>query len=157
MPGGRPPKPVERKRLTGNPGKRALPAKPEVVVLGHAPGELAPDHLGVHGTRAWNEIVAATTGWLASGETVTVRLYAEAADRRAELIARLQNDGDVLYTDKGYAYAHPAVGMLATLEKQMTSWLSLLGLTPADRTKLGLAEVQRVSKLDELKARRQTG
>jgi P27 family predicted phage terminase small subunit len=78
-------------------------------------------------------------------------------DRRDELVARLANDGWVLYTDKGYAYQHPAAGMLATLEDQIRKWLSLLGLTPADRSRLGVAEVKARSKLEEMRERATAG
>jgi hypothetical protein len=40
---------------------------------------------------------------------------------------------------------------LRELEKQIQSNLALLGLSPADRARLGLAEVKRQSKLAELK------
>lgn len=40
---------------------------------------------------------------------------------------------------------------LRDLDRLIVSNLSLLGLTPADRTRLGVAEVKRVSKLEELK------
>jgi hypothetical protein len=41
------------------------------------------------------------------------------------------------------------------LEKQITAWLSLLGLSPTDRSRLGVAEVRARTKLEELRARRE--
>jgi len=38
-------------------------------------------------------------------------------------------------------------------EKLLAANLGLLGFTPADRAKLGLAEIKRQSKLDELRAK----
>jgi hypothetical protein len=43
---------------------------------------------------------------------------------------------------------------LRELDRQIISSLSLLGFTPSDRTKLGVAEVKAASKLDELMARK---
>jgi hypothetical protein len=39
---------------------------------------------------------------------------------------------------------------LAEIEKQITQNLSLLGFTPTDRSRLGLAEIKAKSKLQEL-------
>jgi hypothetical protein len=41
---------------------------------------------------------------------------------------------------------------LRELEKSIRSNLSVLGFTPTDRMKLGVAEVQKMSKLEELMA-----
>ncbi|NBW19270.1 MAG: phage terminase small subunit P27 family, partial [Caulobacteraceae bacterium] len=143
-------KPTEQKRLTGNPGKRALPKNSaEIVAL--PPRAPVPEHLGHAGSSLYQMILAACEGWLGLSDQAVVIMLAEGADRRADLLERLKREGDVLYTDKGYAYANPAAGMLSTLEKQMTQWLSSLGMTPTDRSRLGLAEVKRVSKLDQLK------
>jgi hypothetical protein len=42
---------------------------------------------------------------------------------------------------------------LRELDRQLVANLSLLGFTPTDRTRLGVAEVKRQSKLEELKSR----
>lgn len=150
-----PPKPTERKRKAGTlRGDRMpkAPVKAEVVPLPtRAP---IPEHLGHAGASAYRLILSACEGWLGVGDQMMVLHLAEAADRRTDLIERLNSEGPVLYTDKGYAYANPAAGMLSTLEVQMTKWQSLLGLTPTDRARLGLVEVKRVSKLDELRKAR---
>jgi hypothetical protein len=43
---------------------------------------------------------------------------------------------------------------LRELEKNITNSLSLLGFTPTDRSRLGVAEVKAKSKLEELRAKR---
>jgi hypothetical protein len=43
---------------------------------------------------------------------------------------------------------------LRELDRQIISNLSLLGFTPADRSKLGVAEVKAISKLEELQMRK---
>src|SRR4029077_14313510 len=154
---GPPPKPTERKRRAGNPGHAKLPAKASVVAI--APisegSREVPEHLGEAGRFLSGVMTGFATPWLAPTDEPLVRKVCEAADRRAELLARIEADGFVLYTDKGYAYAHPCVGMLSTLEAQMTKWYSLLGITPADRTRLGVAEVQKQSTLERLRLKRE--
>jgi hypothetical protein len=44
---------------------------------------------------------------------------------------------------------------LRDLERQLVANLSLLGFTPTDRSRLGVAEVKRVSKIEELRARKE--
>jgi P27 family predicted phage terminase small subunit len=150
-----PPKPNEQKRRLGNPGKQKLPAVASVIALEPVADRTAPDHLGEHGRDLWDLALAAGEHWIADTDKPILLILCEAFDRRAELQARLQEDGPVLYTDKGYAYAHPCVGMLTSTEAQMTKWFGLLGFSPADRTRLGLAEVKRASKLDALRKQRE--
>lgn len=150
---GRPPKPIERARMTGNPGHKKLPTNTaEVVAL--PPRSPVPGHLGTAGSALFQLILTACAGWLGQGDQAIVVQLCESADRRAKLLRRVEDEGDVLYTDKGYAYPHPAVGMISGLDAQMTKWYSLLGLTPTDRAKLGLVEVKTVSKLDQLRNER---
>jgi hypothetical protein len=43
---------------------------------------------------------------------------------------------------------------LRSIDSQIASMLSALGFTPIDRSRLGIAEVQAQSKIDQLMARR---
>ena len=153
--GGRPPVPIERKRKLGNPGKRALPV-PLAALPPVASRTISdpPANLGEAGSAIWRRVAEYAVSWVGNSDLEALRLLAEAADRRAELVARLADDGWVLFTDKGYAYSHPAAGMLATTETEMRKWMSVLGLTPADRSKLGVAEVKARSALEELAIKR---
>jgi hypothetical protein len=45
--------------------------------------------------------------------------------------------------------------MVATFHRELASALSSLGFDPAARTRLGVAEVTRVSKLEALRAKRE--
>jgi P27 family predicted phage terminase small subunit len=82
-------------------------------------------------------------------------MLCKAVEFHADLSARINADGPVLYTDKGYAYAHPAVGMRASAEDSIRKWMNQLGLTPADRAKLGIAMVQSQSAIDKYRERLQ--
>lgn len=153
MPAGRPPTPTERKRRLGNPGKRALPDATNVVALPPVADD-APDQLGPAGKAVW-QLVTDQAKWLAESDRPTLVMLCEKFDRRQDFLVRLESSDPVLYTDKGYAYANPLVGMLSTLETELAKLLSSLGLTPADRTRLGVAEVKKQSNLEKLLAQRQ--
>ncbi|GAC1618312.1 MAG: hypothetical protein NVS9B1_27450 [Candidatus Dormibacteraceae bacterium] len=149
---GPPPKPLEAKRRAGNPGKRPLNA---LVVVPPASVERRepPAGLGAAGLAAW-AVALDRAPWIGDSDIEAVRHWAMAEDRLADLRALLAEMGYVLFTDKGYAYTNPAMGALATTEDQIRKWMSLLGLTPADRSRLGVAEVKAQSALEEMMARR---
>ena len=146
------PKPNEIKRKQGNPGKKALPNLASVIALPQVTNQ-PPSHLTEVGKKIWDELSEKAT-WIADTDQSSLQLLCEKLDRRAEYIAKLQSMDLVLYTDKGYAYANPVVGMISTIENEITKLFSLLGLTPADRSRLGVAEVKKMSALDELIAKR---
>lgn len=159
MPVGRPPKPIERKRLTGRgPGKdsagRALP-EPIVTLAAVASIPPPPPMLLEDGREVWDRLWTAGQGWLsiATDLDVLTRLC-EAHDERKAMQAQIAADGWMVEGSQGQPRPHPLLTHLRTLEKQMTSWESLCGFTPSDRSRLGYAEVKKASKLDELLARR---
>lgn len=150
MPGPAP-MPLERRKRLGNPAQRKLPV---VVGLPAVPGAFVrPDSLGAAGTEFWDRATEFCASWLRSSDVALLTMTAEALDRRAYFLSVLANDGWHVVTDKGYPYKHPLVGPLAELELQIGRWLGQLGMTPTDRTRLGVAEVKAVSKLEELRNR----
>jgi P27 family predicted phage terminase small subunit len=149
---GPPPKPVERQRAVGNPGHKKLAT--QVVALPSLKIETpAPEHLGNKGAALWLDVTDFARAWLGYSDLAILTALCEAIDRRDILMQTLTQDGYFLQTDKGYRYAHPALGALSTLEQQITKWFAMLGLTPTDRARLGVAEVQVKSKLEELRSR----
>ena len=146
MPAGRPPKPIEIKRATGNPGKRKLPELSVVSVLpmAHETPE-PPANLGENGTELWNRAWDAAITWLSPS-----------SDRNAiENAARL---ADTLATARAKYHATldaADLRALVQINKSYTDSLSALGFDPVSRSKLGVAEVKRVSALDQLLAQRQ--
>lgn len=149
---GRPRTPVERARKLGNPGKRDLPAPSEVAEI--APVETtAPAHLSETGAALWDHVVRAAV-WLGESDRPTLVLLCEKYDRREIWKELLAQQDPVLYTDKMYAYANPLVGMLSTLETDIAKLFSALGLTPTDRTRMGVAEVKAKNAFEEMMARR---
>lgn len=147
---GRPPKPAEAKRRIGNPGGRPLPGN--VVAL--AP---AADSVTVLGDTPGDELVASllaspASAWIADPDRLVVlELLRDGWNERARLRAAV----DALPDWAAGRYVPAAVLRLERVERELTTWLSLLGLTPTDRSRLGVAEVKARSKLDELRARRE--
>lgn len=152
---GRPPKPTEVKRRNGNPGKRPLP---EAVI--RLPGAIEvpapPTSLRKTGRDTWERLWSVGAPWLSlrTDWDIMVRLC-EAQDERALLRREVRKHGRYSYGSQGQLVTHPAVDQLRTIENLITRWESLCGFTPSDRSRLGMAEVQRMSKMDELIARRQ--
>ena len=151
MPGGRPPKPTEQKRLLGNPGKGKLPDPNKVIALPHLSDP--PVHLSKSAKQTWTEIIQ-TAPWVANTDGKVLLELCEKIELKKDLQRKLNESEYVLYTDKGYAYANPLFGMLSTTTTEIVKLLSMLGLTPVDRTKMGVAEVKARSKIEELLAMR---
>jgi len=143
---GRPPKPIEVKRRTGNPGKRPLPEPSNVVALKPASGVPAyPADLGVDGKQLWDRAWAAAITWLAPATDCE---QVEEACRLADDVAAARTRYRAT-TDPADARA------LVALSKQLTEALSALGFNPTARSRLGVAEVKRVSALEKLVQARQ--
>ncbi|MEY9873629.1 P27 family predicted phage terminase small subunit [Streptacidiphilus sp. MAP12-33] len=149
---GRPPKPSEQKRRLGNPGKRALPALASVAPLSAAV-EPAPDHLEPDGRELWDRVSRGAV-WLAPSDLFALTLLCELADRRARYAALLSEQGPTLTNPSGRVVANPLVAMMSAAERQMVELASLLGLTPADRSRLGVAEVRAGNALEDMLRKR---
>lgn len=146
MPAGRPPKPAEQKRLLGNPGKRPLPDPSQVEILMPAEDMPEPDRpLLEPGMKLWKRVWKSGVNWISPNTDVELLLMTcEMVDERWNLrIKVMQNDNMQM------------ARRLDNLSRIIASNLSLLGFSPADRARLGLAEVARVSKLAELKQMKQ--
>jgi hypothetical protein len=140
---GRPPKPIEQKRLIGNPGKRPLPKASEVIVLPAATTMPAPPRpLGHWGTELWERIWSMGMTWVSPISDIDLfMMICEMIDERVQLRTQVLRDNR---TEDRRA--------LRQLDSQIMQGLSLLGFSPTDRSRLGIAEVKRMSKLEELRA-----
>jgi hypothetical protein len=145
---GRPPKPIEQKRLLGNPGKRALPQEGSLVLL-PSMYEIpeTPRPLVTKAARdLWERTWSMGQTWLSPSTDIELLLMTcEMIDERWNLRIKVLQDNRP-EERRG----------LRELDKQIINNLSLLGFTPTDRSRLGVAEVKRVSKLEELRAKRET-
>ena len=143
---GRPPKPAELKRITGNPGKRKLPELSVVTVLPMASSVPdAPEGLGVEGTELWEKAWSHAITWLSTSSDI----------HAIENAARLADD--LAFARKKYrATLEPADGrLLVHLNKAFVDSLSSLGFDPTARSRLGVAEVKAISAIDKLLAKRE--
>jgi hypothetical protein len=139
-----PAKPIEQKRLIGNPGKRPLPVQAEMIML--PAGKVSPLRpLEYAGLQLWNSVFQAGDLWISNRTDVhLLQMTAEQLDRRESLRAALVDNPT----------ENTVLMRLAELEKSISGNLGLLGFTPSDRARLGLAEVKKESKIDELRSRK---
>ena len=138
-----PARPIEMKRKLGNPGKRAMPREGELMQIeGGYREPLRP--LGEAGLQLWSEIYEAGGLWVSKTDSHLLQMVCELLDRREILREEFRADPTERKVN---------MSLLET-EKLIQSSLSLLGFTPSDRSRLGLAEVKAKSKLEELMERR---
>jgi phage terminase small subunit len=150
MPGGRPAKPLERKRKTGRaPGRdsggRKLPEVAQVVALpmaGDAPEP--PLELGLAGRELWGRVWAAGISWISPDSDW------DAAVRACRLKDAEAAMAECLATTRQPEYARAFVA----ISKELGAALGVLGFDPSARSRLGVAEVRRESALDELLRRK---
>ena len=145
MPAGRPAKPIEQKRLLGNPGKRALPDENSVILLQRAEKSPEPTRpLLKYGQELWDRIWGMGATWVSDKTDIELLMMTcEMIDERWNLRVKVMQSDDATMR-RG----------LRELDRQIVSNLSLLGFTPSDRARLGVAEVKAKSKLEELMERR---
>jgi hypothetical protein len=143
MPSGRPPKPVEQKRALGNPGKRALPKPAQYLEpISDIPQPSRP--LLKPGLELWERVWKMGAKWIIPNSDFELLLMTcEMVDERWNLRVKVMQDSSPKER-RG----------LRELDRLIIGNLALLGFTPADRTRLGLAEVKAQSKLAELIAKR---
>jgi hypothetical protein len=147
MPAGRPSKPIEQKRLLGNPGKRAMPDENSVVLLQQVEETPEPPRpLLKYGNDLWERVWSMGATWVSDKTDLELlTMTCEMVDERWNLRVKVMQSDDTAMR-RG----------LRELDRQIVSNLSLLGFTPSDRSRLGVAEVKAKSKLEELMDRRAT-
>ncbi len=146
MPAGRPTKPVEVKRKLGNPGKRALPDSSTIQLLEPIASIPKPDRpLLKHGLDFWNKVWGSGLSWISPNTDSEILLMTcELVDERHDLRMKVLAEND--WRERR---------ALRELDSRIISNLSLLGFTPADRSRLGVAEVKAISKMEALKRRQE--
>lgn len=88
------------------------------------------------------------------------RVLVERLCERMDLVARLEQwlGEDVerrwYTTSNGQVVTHPAVKQVDESDTKITTWLSMLGFSPSDRARLGLAEIRVANELDEYRQRK---
>jgi hypothetical protein len=138
---GRPPIPTEIKRKRGTLRPHRLPNPTNVVVLrqtGDVPP--CPADLGPAGRQLWDRAWDAAITWLSPASDVP------------HLVAVCQLADDlVVARDRYHATTEPAdAHAVVALSKVFIAGLSALGFTPVARARLGVAEVRRLSAIQQL-------
>lgn len=144
-PAGRPAKPIEQKRRLGNPGHRPLPAEGTLVALDAADGIPEPPRpLLQAGTDLWERVWTEGSTWISPKTDIELLLMTcEMVDERWNLRIKVMQSNNMQMARR-----------LDNLSRLIVSNLSLLGFTPSDRSRLGVAEVRAKSALEELMERR---
>lgn len=143
MTAGRPATPIERKRQLGTLRNDRLPNQPIEMNQASEPPE-PPSILGKSGREFWELVYEQGGRWIShKTDRLLVTLAAQQVDEREQLRSLVIESPE----------DHRLRSGLRDLEKALTSNLALMGFTPADRSRLGFAEVKRESKLEELMRR----
>ena len=144
MPTGRPATPIERKRAIGTLRNDRLPNQPIVMTQPATPPE-PPRDLGGEGLKFWEQVFTAAPWISHRTDLALVTMTAQQFDERSTLRAIVAEQPENPRLRSG----------LRELEQAITGNLTHLGLTPSDRSRLGFAEVQKESKLQEMLRRNQ--
>ena len=144
MPNGRPPKPIEVKRKLGNPGQRRLPNQGEIQMfepVSSLPEPARP--LLKYGREFWDKVWLNGLQWISvNTDSELLLMTCELVDERWNLRVRVMQSND--WRERR---------ALRELDDRIIRNLSLMGFTPADRSRLGVAEVKAISKMEALKRR----
>jgi hypothetical protein len=132
------------KVLQGNPGKNKIKLSAEIEPVAY--GRVDPLRpLEWAGKQLWDSVFNVGELWVSSQTDVQLlQMVCEQLDRKVRLESYIAEHPDQWHMFK----------QLNDLERLITANLSLLGFTPADRTRLGLVSVKTKSKLEELLARK---
>lgn len=147
---GRPPLPLEVKRRRGrttdtDSGGRKLPGQAEIVALPQADGvPPVPAGIEADGADLWRQIWQQGLTWISPQSDMAAAVEAcRVADDLAVARRRYRATSDP-----------KDAAALASMGKRFDEALSVLGFNPTARSRLGVAEVKRVSALDQLLQRR---
>jgi hypothetical protein len=137
---GRPPRPIEQKKLLGNPGRRPIPEGGELLQLGS--GYRKPIRpLTFSGRQLWDSVFEHGELWVSPTLDVhLLQMTCEQLDRRDALLALVPDQPNDRTLNMN----------LNDLEKAIQINLGKLGFTPSDRSRLGFTLAKTKSKLEEL-------
>lgn len=146
------PKPVEQRRLEGNPGKRTLPEP--MLVAGRPDHELdePPAGLPRDAKEYWRATVRrlVEVGLLDLVDDAALRMLATEYARWRQAGRVITREGLISIGSHGQPMTHPAVRVERDAHRLYLSAAEQFGLTPMARTRLGLAELHRRSLHSEM-------
>lgn len=153
---GRPPKPATLRAPGPDPQHKAngtlVPRAPAVMRRRGDPAPACPEGLGARGQEEWDKVWAEGF-WLNEGADYHwVLMIAQAYDDIAAFREEISNTGLMVtgYRDD-MIVANPLLKEVRAAQSVIVRALSILGFSPTDRARLGIAEVQARSALLDLK------
>ena len=138
---GRKPKPTAVKVLAGNPGKRPLnTSEPQPPVPERTP--YVPRHLNDEAKREWRRMasILLVLGLYTEVDRAALAMYCQAWGRWVIAEGKCAEIGEVLYTDKGYAYPNPWRAEANRAQDLMRRLFTEFGLTPSARSRLSVPQ-----------------
>jgi len=133
---GSPPKTIEQRRRLGNPGHRDLGQPLSYITAADFEGIPEPFRpLGVAGRQTWDHTLGAGAQWIATTDLALVQQLCELIDEQQMIRLQVFERPDARDT---WRKQH----QLRRLDVAVFKALQHLGLTPAMRTRLGVAEVR---------------
>ena len=140
---GNPAKPLELKRLQGNPGQRSLPSVSDTFEV---EGGYVEPHasLGEAGMKLWDRVYAQGQTWVGRTDVEALMIVCKQLDRQVLLERQVEATPDDFHL----------LRQLLELEKAIMSGLAQLGFTVDARARLGLAEIKAQSAFEKLMSER---
>lgn len=135
---GRKPSPTVLKLITGNPGKRALPAnEPQLKAI----RPKAPRHLSQSAKKQWQVVARqlADAKVLTALDTHALALYCEAYERYQQANEQIRKFGVVVKAPSGFPVQSPFLAIANKALEQMTKLMTEFGMTPSSRTRVSTA------------------
>jgi P27 family predicted phage terminase small subunit len=96
-----------------------------------------PESLGAVGASVWKAIVKQGGPYMDPDARVLER-YCQLHDRRAVLLALVDDEGYIVPASKQQPTGHPAIGLAHDIERQMTALEAVLALNPQSRAQPGI-------------------
>lgn len=146
---GRKPKPTAQRKLTGNPGRRPMPAELDL----DASAPACPQHMDPEARREWQRVVKLLdrAGVLTQVDRGILAAYCRAWSLFVEADKHVQDEGSMLVSSPkakedpetgeiqvtgGAPYQSPWVHQLTSAAKAMVNYAAELGMTPVARTRV---------------------
>ncbi len=146
---GRPPKPTALKELEGNPGRRPLNTK-EPKPTPTAPK--CPPWLHQDAKKEWKRMAQELErmGLLTQVDMAAFAGYCQSYARWKEAEEFISKHGSIFKTPSGYVQQIPQVAIAQQNLKQMRSFCSELGITPASRSRIAVNDTEQQGSQDAM-------